>query len=168
MLLVFLVVFLDFSPLVILHLQYHFIFLCGSGLQCILPSLPSSIQSLLDHGKVDGRPYVLFHLYYITSCCIAAQVLYFLSYLFLYVKALYEYDWKSKNNFHSPSFVLPTSQLSFFQQLIIQIRLSNLFCAPDHRNRPQLLARDHRNGIIVDCWSNLLAMQRFATLCSFL
>lgn len=115
----FLVVVLDFSSLDILHLQYRFIFLCGSGLQCFLPSLPSSIQSLLDYGKADGRPYVLFHLHYITSCCVAAQVLYRLSCPFLYVKALYAYIWESKNIFHSPSFVLPTSQLSFFQQLVI-------------------------------------------------
>lgn len=133
---------LDFSSLDILHLQYRFIFLCGSGLQCFLPSLPSSIQSLLDYGKADGRPYVLFHLHYITSCCVAAQVLYLLSCPFLYVKALYAYIWESKNIFHSPSFVLPTSQLSFFQQLIIWSQVVKpILCswpqeqttAPDHR-----------------------------------
>lgn len=164
----FLVVVLDFSPLVILHLQYHFIFLCGSGLQCFLPSLPSSIQSLLDHGKADGRPYVLFHLHYITSCCIAAQVLYLLSYLFLYAEALNAYDWESRNIFHSPFFVLPTANSVSFSSWLFEVRLSNLCCAPDHRSRPQLLAKDHRNGIIVFCWSNLLAMQRFATLWGFL
>lgn len=129
MLLVFLVV-LDLPPLVILHLQYCFILLCGSGLQCFLPSLPSSIQSLLDHGKTDGRPYVLFHLHYITSCCVAAQVLYLLSYLFLYVKTLYAYGWESKNIFHSLFFVLPANSVSF-SSWSFEVRLFNLFCAPD-------------------------------------
>jgi len=88
-----------------LHLQYPFIFLCGSGLQCFLPSMSSSIQSLLDYGKVDGRPYVLLHLHYITSRCVAAQVLYLLSYLFSY---LYAYGWEGKKHlfFRFPSFFL--------------------------------------------------------------
>lgn len=54
--------------------------------------MPSSIQSLLDYGKTDGRPDVLLHLHYITSSCIAAQVLYLSS----YVKALHTYDYEGK------------------------------------------------------------------------
>lgn len=64
-------------------------------------------------------------------------------------------------------FCLPAKSVSFSSWLF-ELRLSNPFCAPDHRNRPQLLAKDHRNGIIVVSWSNLLAMQRFATLWGFL
>lgn len=91
---------LDFPPLVILHLQYPFIFLRGSGLQCFLPRMPSSFQSLLDYGKTDGRPDVLLHLHYITSSCIAAQVLY----LFSYVKALHAYDYEGKKYILSVSY----------------------------------------------------------------
>lgn len=54
--------------------------------------MPSSIQSLLDYGKADGRPDILLHLHYITSSCIAAQVLYHFS----YVKALHTYDYEGK------------------------------------------------------------------------
>lgn len=55
-----------------------------------------------------------------------------------------------------------TAKSVSFSSWLFEVRLSNLFCGPEHRNRPQLLAKDHRNGIIVDCWSNILAMQRFA------
>lgn len=106
--------------------------------------MPSSIQSLLDYGKTDGRPDVLLHLHYITSSCIAAQVLYLSS----YVKALHTYDYEGKK--YIP-FVL-SAKTTFFNGSLYQVRLFDLFCAPDRRKRPLLLALHHRRGTIVNSW----------------
>lgn len=89
---------------------------------------------------------------------------------FPYMKAFYAYDWMGKKHFlfhFHPFFLLYQPSHFFFSSCSYEVSLSHLFCAPDHRNRPQLLAIDRRNGIIADCWSNLLAMQRFATLWGF-
>lgn len=71
--------------------------------------MPSSIQSLLDYGKADGRPHVLFHLHYITCRCIAAQVLC----LLLYVKVRHTYDGEDKKDF----FFLFLSFFSSYQSI---------------------------------------------------